>query len=133
MTQTSHHLDDFNGWNLILPRVVKFCLLKGALVSWNFKKLFASHILPTSYTSLKRAALRKHSSIKIFEENDWLDGCLSQNAVQSVFCSYTFLIQFGRNNIDQGQPLSSLFHKKRLFRYSACIFLIWRDHIFIRN
>ena len=39
--QTRYHLKEFRERNLILRIVIKFCLLKGALVHWEVFQIFA--------------------------------------------------------------------------------------------
>ena len=38
--QSRYHLKGFRERNLILVRVVKFCILKGALLPWKFLEIF---------------------------------------------------------------------------------------------
>ena len=57
-----------------------------------------------------------NSNMKLdFAQNDWFDRRLPQNALWSDFCSYTFLINFDRNDHDQGLFWNSLFYKEQLF------------------
>ena len=60
MRQVTYHSNEFTERNLILARVVQFCLLKGAFVPWEFSEVFCFSNFPTSFTSFKSAGLRKH-------------------------------------------------------------------------
>ena len=58
--QTKYHSKEFNDWKWIFVTVVKFWLLKGALVPWeSSKEVLCFPNFPTSYVSFESAGLRK--------------------------------------------------------------------------
>ena len=99
--------------------------------------IFGSFLLLKFFLPLihhSKAQVFGNSDMKLdFAYSDSFDRRLPQNALWSVFCSYTFIINFDRNDHDQGLFRSSLFYKERLFLHSTCRFLIRRHHSCIRN
>ena len=76
----------------------------GILDSFLFRKFFVALIHHS------KAQVFINSNMKLdFASMESFDRRLSSNTLRSVFLSYTFLIEFGINNLDQGLFRSSLF------------------------